>query len=186
MASQPAARPRGRLMATVNADKIAQALNLTPSRVHQLVKVGMPKEARGQFDPVKCMFFYIRYLQTALERKTVPTLEGEDAGERAARVRILRAQADQKGIELAKLRSQLVAVPDVEATVADLVRTTEAHIMAIPSRLAPELVGEASRMMIQAKLETAFRKALSRLAKSHSNEISADPDSAKEVIAANS
>jgi hypothetical protein len=68
------ARPRGRLMPTVSAEKIARALNLTESRVHQLVKEGLPKEGRGQFDPVKCMAFYIRYLQNKIEQKTLPTL----------------------------------------------------------------------------------------------------------------
>jgi hypothetical protein len=33
-------------MATVNAEKVAQALNLAESRVYQLEKVGLPKEAR--------------------------------------------------------------------------------------------------------------------------------------------
>jgi hypothetical protein len=62
---------------------------------------------------------------------------------------------------------QFVAIPDAEATFADLARTTQAHIMAIPPpRPAAKLVSEESRMMIQAKLETAFRKALARLAKS--------------------
>jgi phage terminase Nu1 subunit (DNA packaging protein) len=166
-------------MPTVNAEKIARALNLTESRVHQLVKEGMPKEARGQFDPIKCMAFYIRYLQNKIEQKTMPTLEEGEEGERAARIRILRAQADEKEIQLAKLRSQLVAVHDVEKATSDLVLTTTAHIMAIPQRLAPELVGETSRVMIQARIEAAIKKALSLLAKSHRDEISVDLNLAK-------
>jgi phage terminase Nu1 subunit (DNA packaging protein) len=117
-------------MATVNAEKVAQALNLTESRVHQLVKEGLPKEARGQFDPVKCMLFYIRYLQHALEKKTVPTLDGGFAGEREERVRLLRADADLREMELAKERGQLVAIQDVEKEMTDLVLTTKARIMA--------------------------------------------------------
>ena len=62
-------------MATVNGQKIAQALNLTEQRVHQLVSEGLPKEDRGQFDPIKCLLFYIRYLQRALEKKSVPLRE---------------------------------------------------------------------------------------------------------------
>jgi phage terminase Nu1 subunit (DNA packaging protein) len=155
-------------MGTVTADKIAQALNLSERRVHQLVReAGLPKQGRGQFDPMKCMLFYIRYLQDAIEKKTVPTLDGGFVGERKERMRLLSADADLKEMELAKQRSQLVAIQDVEGAVADLVRTTTARVMVIPPRLAPELVGETSRMMIQAKLERAFRETLAHLARSH-------------------
>lgn len=153
-------------MATVPVGKVANILNLTPRRVQQLVKEGMPREATGQYDPVKCMLFYVRYLQQALEQQTIPTLEGY-AGEREARLRILRTAADLKEIALSKQRSQLVAVPDVEAALAKLRRVATGHIMAIPSRLAPELVGETSRMMIQARIEKACKDAMRLLARSH-------------------
>jgi phage terminase Nu1 subunit (DNA packaging protein) len=154
-------------MATVTAEKIAQALNLTERRVHQLVQEGMPKEGRGLFDPMKCMLFYIRYLQQAIERKTVPTLDGGFVGERKERMRLLSADADLKEMELSKQRSQLVAIEDVEKAVTDLARTTSARLMAIVPRLAPELVGETSRVMIQAKLDKACRETLAHLARSH-------------------
>jgi phage terminase Nu1 subunit (DNA packaging protein) len=154
-------------MATVNAEKVAQALNLTESRVHQLVKEGMPKEARGQFDPVKCMLWYIRYLQAALEKKSVRMADGGYIGEREERVRLLRADADLREMTLAKERGQLVAIQDVEKEMTDLVLTTKARILAIPPRLAPELVGETSRMMVQAKLEKACKEALAYLARVH-------------------
>ncbi len=152
-------------MPTVDISKVARALNLKERRIQQLVHEGMPREARGQYDPIKCAAWYIRYLQRAIERKAMPTFEEGSAGERAARLRILRTQADLKEIRVAEQRSQLVAIPDVEAAVADLVNTTERRIMAIPPRLAPELVGETSRTIIQAKIEKACHEALRYLAK---------------------
>ena len=122
--------------------------------------------ARGQYDAMKCMLWYVRYLQRALERKAVPTLDGRFVGEREERIRLLRADADLREMELAKGRSQLVALRDVESALADLVLTTEGRVMAIPQRLASELVGETSRVMIQAKLEKAFKECLAYLAKS--------------------
>jgi hypothetical protein len=56
----------------------------------------MPREARGQYDAVKCMLFYIRYLQRALEKKSVPMADGGYAGEREERIRLLRADADRR------------------------------------------------------------------------------------------
>jgi phage terminase Nu1 subunit (DNA packaging protein) len=147
-----------------DVERVAQALNLTTSRVSQLVKKGMPKEARGQYDPVKCMLWYIRYLQAALEKKSVPMTDGSFASEREERVRLLRSNADMREIELAKARSQLVAIPDIEQMLTDLVLTTTARVMAIPARLSSELVGETSRVMIQAKIEKYCKEALSCLA----------------------
>src|ERR1700687_2068815 len=152
-------------MSTVNVTRVAAALNLSEQRIHQLVKEGLPRAARGQYDPVKCMLFYIRYLQAALERKSVPTADGGYPGEREERIRLLRADADLREMELAKERGLLVALPDIEATLTDLVLTTKARIMATPPRLAPELVGERSRVMIQAKLEKACNESLAYLAK---------------------
>lgn len=82
------------MAAIVNAEKIAQALNLTESRVHQLVKEGLPKEGRGQYDAVKCIRWYIVYLQNAIEKTAAPALDGVFAGEQRERVRLMRAAAD--------------------------------------------------------------------------------------------
>jgi hypothetical protein len=148
-------------MPTVPAHKLAQALNLTEQRVHQLVKEGvLRKEGRGQFDVIKCIREYIRYLQSLLETNAIPPSEHQE------RVRLLRVQADLKEMELSKQRSRFVAVQDADKAVADLVRITTAQVMAMASRLAPELVGETSRTMVQAKIEKACRKTLARLASS--------------------
>jgi phage terminase Nu1 subunit (DNA packaging protein) len=50
-------------MPTVEVSKVAAFLNLDERRVQQLVKEGMPRESRGQYDPVKCAHFYIRFSQ---------------------------------------------------------------------------------------------------------------------------
>jgi phage terminase Nu1 subunit (DNA packaging protein) len=150
---------------TVDVGKVANALNLTEQRVQQLVKEGMPREARGQYDPVKCLLWYVRYLQNALEKKSVPTLDGGYLGEREERVRLLRSQADLSEIELSKQRGQLVAIQDVEHAMTDLILTTKARLMAIPSRLAPDLLGETSRIMVHAKIERAIKEALLVLAR---------------------
>ena len=163
-------------MPTVDVTKVASALNLDERRVQQLVKEGMPRETRGQYDPVKCMLWYIRFLQSALEKKAVPTLDGGFVGEREERVRLLRADADLREMELARERSLVISIDDYERTLADLILTTKARIMAIPPRLAPDLVGETSRVMVQAKLEKACKESLAYLAKmeNHKNAGSAE------------
>jgi phage terminase Nu1 subunit (DNA packaging protein) len=152
-------------MPTADVEKVASALNLDARRVQQLVKEGMPREGRGQYDPVKCMLWYIRYLQHALEKKSVPLLEGGYAGEREERVRLLRSHADLSEMELSKERGRLVAIRDVDKAMTDLVLTTKARIMAVASRLAPDLLGETSRVMVHAKIEKALKEALLNLSK---------------------
>lgn len=151
-------------MALVNVGKVAQLLNLDERRIQQLVKEGMPREQRGQYDPAQCMLWYIRFLQAALEKKSVPVGDGF-AGERQERVRLLSADADLREMELARERGLLVAIPDVEQKLTDLVLTTKARIMAIPPRIAPELVGESSRLVVQSKIEKACKEALASLAR---------------------
>jgi hypothetical protein len=115
---------------------------------------------------VKCIRWYIRYLQNLIEKRATPASDEVFAGESRVRIRMLRGTADLKEMRLATLRSQMVAVQDVDAITADPVRTTTAEIMAIAPRLAPQLVVETSRIMIQAKLEKACKESLRRLARS--------------------
>lgn len=152
-------------MAFVDVGRVAQALNLDERRVQQLVKEGLPRETRGQYDPVKCMLWYIRYLQSALEKKSIPTLDGGFAGEREERIRLLRADADMREIELARERGLLVAIDDVERDITDLILTTKARVMAVAPRVAPELLGLNSRVMAQAIVEKSLKEALLQLSK---------------------
>ncbi len=79
---------------------------------------------------------------------------------------MLRADANLREMELAKESGQLLALSDVEAMLTDLVLTTKARVMALAPRLAPELVGETSRIMIQAKIEKACKEVLAYMARS--------------------
>lgn len=148
----------------LNAEKLALFLNLTKQRVHQLVAEGLPRELRGKYDLDECARWYIRYLQAVIEKKAIPLEEGEYASEQKERVRKMRADADLKEIDLACRRGQLVAIEDVEKEMTDLVLTTKARILSVAPRLAPELLGETSRVMAQAKIEKALKESLLQLA----------------------
>jgi len=153
-------------MATVDVGKVASALNLTRQRVQQLVKEGLPREARGRYDAVKCMLWYVRYLQGVLEKRSMLTPDGGSSGERAERVRLLRAHADLREMELASQRSSVISVADYERTLAGFILTVKARVMAIAPRVAHEVTGQTSRVMIQALIEKQCKEALSYLAKS--------------------
>lgn len=150
--------------AIVNAEKLAVFVNLTKQRVHQLVAEGLPRKLRGKYDLDECARWYIRYLQAAIEKKAIPMDGNELVSEQTQRIRKMRLDADLKEIDLARARGQLVSIEDAEKEMTDLVLTTKARIMSVPARLAPDLLGETSRVMAQAKIEKALKESLANLA----------------------
>src|SRR5208283_251688 len=149
----------------VRIKELAAILNLTPSRIHQLVQEGLPKTRRAKYDRDECAGFYIRYLQALVEKRANLEDGGKIfAGEREERLRLLRANADLREIELARERADLVAIDEVEREMADLIRTSKARVMSIAPRLASELLGETSRVMIHANIESALKEAMLFLA----------------------
>ncbi len=152
-------------MALVDVGRVARGLNLDERRVQQLVKEGMPREGRGRYDAMKCMLWYIRYLQAVLERTVIPTDRAAATEERVQRLRKIRVDAELKEMEVARLRSTLVAACDVERETRRLASAVQARMLAVSARLAPEMVGETSRLMAQAKIEKALREALAQLAR---------------------
>jgi hypothetical protein len=101
-------------------------------------------------------------LEAQLAGDTDP--DGNPAMKQNEELRLLSTKADLAEIVLAQQRRELVSIADVEKAMTDLVVTTKARLMAVPARLAPDLVGETSRVMIQAKIEKAQKEALQHLA----------------------
>lgn len=150
----------------VGINALALILNLTPRRIQQLIREGLPKRLRGKYDQDKCAGWYIRYLKALIEKQAIVDEGGKVfASERGERLRLLRADADLREIELARERSQLVAIDEVEREMTELIFTTKSRLMAVAPRLAPELLGETSRIMVHAKIENALKGALLQLSK---------------------
>jgi phage terminase Nu1 subunit (DNA packaging protein) len=151
-------------MALVNTKQLANAMNVTVRRVEQLVHEGLPREERGRFELGKCLLWYIRYLQKALERRAVPmSPDGEMAGLGDARVRSVTADAELKELELAERRRQMVALPDVERSWMTIVTTTRSHLLSIAVRIAPRIIGATDRGQIERLLNEEIRQALTEI-----------------------
>ena len=146
--------------------EVAAVLNLTVRRVQQLVQEGLPKKFRGRYDQDECTGWYIRYLQAVVEKKAIVDEGGKMfATEHAERLRLLRAETDLREIELSRERSHLVSIDEVDKALMELAVTTEGRILAIAPRLALEIVGETSRIMVHAKIEKAVKETLLHLSK---------------------
>ncbi len=144
---------------------IAERLKLTPRRIQQLAGEGLPRVTRGKYDVDAVLDWYIAKLERQLARQTDE--DGEIAQRHNEEMRLLSARADLQEMDLATKRRELVAIADVEKQMTDLVITTKARILTVPARVAPELLGEESRVMVQAKIEKAIKEALSHLAEKH-------------------
>jgi phage terminase Nu1 subunit (DNA packaging protein) len=51
-------RKEGCVTKTVNVRELAAVLGISPRRVQQLVRLGMPRVARGKYDPTVCRMWY--------------------------------------------------------------------------------------------------------------------------------
>jgi phage terminase Nu1 subunit (DNA packaging protein) len=153
-----------------DVEKVAEALHLDARRIQQLAKEGLPREGRGKYDSVKCLRWYVRYLQEKLGR----SFEnhggaGESTGLTDQRLRGMMAATELKEMDLALKKGLTINISDVQAAWSELVLMTKARLMAIPPRLAVEVMGETSRVMIQAKIEKAIKDSLNQLADDGSN-----------------
>jgi phage terminase Nu1 subunit (DNA packaging protein) len=153
-------------MPLVEVKQLMQAFNVTERYIGQLVKEGMPREARGKYDLGKCMLWYLRYLQAVVRRRSgseIPDEQGRT--EQHERLRLLSAEAELKELELARERGEFIALPDLEKMLTDLVVTTKARILAVSQRVSAQLVG-LDRPSIEAELNKELKTALSYLAQS--------------------
>lgn len=126
-------------MALVSSKDVAAALNVTVRRVEQLVHEGMPRADRGKYDLGKCLLWYVRFLQRALEKRVAGRESSPDLS--AAKARLAVADADLREIELAEKRGRMVAVDDVAPLWEDAVTRMRSRLISSGRKNAPLLVG---------------------------------------------
>ena len=147
-------------MAGVNVETVAKAMNVTPRRVQQLVKEGMPKgAARGEYDLGACLIWYVRYLQAALERGA----QGAAGVSAEERNRLSRAQAERAELELSARRGAVVDRGRMERAMAAVLVTVRESLLAIPDRLAASLVGSTDEARVRQSIDLEVRNSLQSL-----------------------
>ena len=148
----------------LTAEQLGKALMISERRVQQLVKQGvLYKEGRGRYPFLPNVQAYIRHLRAqadkteALSHKTEIILEDEKA-------RLVKAQADKAELEAARLREELIEVEQVEATWIRLVMHLRQALLALPRRLAPQVITAQNIQEAEHMLETVIHEALTELA----------------------
>lgn len=149
----------------VKVEEVAKALNLTTRRVQQLKEEGLPTVGRGQYELGPCMAWYIRYLQSKLD-KLGPNTNPDTPDLLAEKTRLAKEQGDKLALENAIKRGQLVYADDVSRVWADHISSAKSKILVIPSKLGPQLVNIDNANVIAGKLRDELDAALAELAAS--------------------
>jgi phage terminase Nu1 subunit (DNA packaging protein) len=127
-------------MATVNGDRLAEALNISVRRIQWLVQnEGLPQIERGRYDLGQCYYWYVRYLQRAIQRRQ--NIREHPTKLQINQERLLDAQVSLEELDLQERRALMIPVEVHERLVLAWAITIRQRVMALPSRLADLLVG---------------------------------------------
>ena len=161
-----AENPKPNLQST---DIIAKLFDLDVRRVQQLAKEGILPAASQRpykFDLLPTVKAYIRYLRdraNGKEAKTADTVKAE-ADKLRAEADLKQSKAKIAELQLKELEGKMHRSEDVEALTNDLVYTARSMIMALPGRLAMDVVQAGSANEASALIRTECYKILDELA----------------------
>lgn len=161
-----AENPKQNLQST---DIIAKLFDLDVRRVQQLAKEGILPAASQRpykFDLLPTVKAYIRYLRdraNGKEAKTADTVKAE-ADKLRAEADLKQSKAKIAELQLKELEGKMHRSEDVEALTNDLVYTARSMIMALPGRLAMDVVQAGRANEASALIRTECYKILDELA----------------------
>jgi hypothetical protein len=111
--------------------ELAVYLDVSPRRVQQMVQEGvLPAPIGAEYDARACINRYIQSLRAQRDGGGTLTLTDE-------RTRLARASADEKELELAQRRGEIVETAWVVEAFGRIMETFRARMLAIPAKVAP-------------------------------------------------
>lgn len=148
---------------------IAKLFGVTDRRVQQLAKEGVIPAASVRpykFDLLPTVQAYIRYLSdkaNGKEAKSADTVQAE-ADKLRAEADLKQSKAKIADMQLKELEGEMHRSEDVEAVTNDLVYTVRSMIMALPGRLAMDVVQASNANEASALIRSECYKILNELA----------------------
>ncbi len=154
----------------------AELLCITKRQLQNLVELGCPKEGHGKgsyYVWKEVLKWYIAYQIALAKPKDVLTsskyvdpdtvVSGESLAQ--ATTRKIIAEADLKELERAHQRGEVVAVADVERSIAEVAGNVKSKLLAIPTKLASILAAQkGDKARIKAVLDSEMRQVCNELA----------------------
>jgi hypothetical protein len=114
----------------IGAKALGRRLGVTWRSVYNFMKLGMPQEAPGRFDPEKCQVWFDDY---ELQKGLPPDVARE-------RARWLRARANREEHELAKECGLYVHIDDAADAVERVIVAIRAKALSLGNKLSPQVV----------------------------------------------
>lgn len=155
---KPLGEPR-----SLTKSAFARVVNLSPGRISQMIKKGMPVEPDGRIDIARGKI----WMQENIDpRRSAAQPQGVMSFERPVSInerdRLAREQADNVALKNAALRRELVPAVEVEARWSDILRRVRSKVLSVPSRVRQNL----PHLMLQdvAAFDAELRRALDELA----------------------
>lgn len=123
---------------TIKKSAFAKLINVSPGRVSQMLKEGMPEDPDGRIDIARAKLWISEHISPV--RSAAQSSQGDlpFAAELSAaqeRARLVREQADQVSLRNQKERGELIPAAEVERAWSGVLRQVRAGILAVPSRL---------------------------------------------------
>jgi phage terminase Nu1 subunit (DNA packaging protein) len=141
----------------VITSELATIVGKTPQWIRQLTRDGTLKQsARGKYILGDAVQAYIEHVSGGKEEDKKPRYIDHKTEHE-------RIKAERAALELARMRGELHAAEDVEAVMNDMLTAFRQKILAIPNKLAPQLVGIDDIGKVKAVLTKDLHEALAEL-----------------------
>lgn len=127
---------------TVSLAELAVVLGLTSKRIRQMVEEGiMSTSGKNAYPLAECVQNYSKFLRQQMPSKEDVKIE---QSRRKAEVTMKVSKAEIVRLELQELKGKMHRAEDIEAITEDLVYAIRGALLAIPGRLAVDVVGVES------------------------------------------
>lgn len=139
----------------VTGSELADILGVTPTRVTQMAREGLPRAPGGGFDLRAAASWYCERL-----RRQTESARGELA---TGRARLATARADREELELAERRGELVSAAEVRDHNFTATRLCRDHLLGIPDRLSAVVAGQSNEQEVHRLMTEEIRESLTQL-----------------------
>ncbi|UYO55707.1 DNA packaging protein [Rhodopseudomonas palustris] len=141
----------------------ASLIGVSPGRVSQMIKEGLPVESSGKIDVARGKLWFQENVD---QRRSVAQRQTElplgNRSKESHKERLLREQADHAAMKNAILRRDYVKATDVETRWSDLLRRLRSKILAVPSRVRQACPNLSAQDV--AAIDSELRAALEEMA----------------------
>lgn len=131
--------------------EIAALFSVTPPRIGQLSKEGMPREIGGY--PLKeCVFWYVKYLHNLLDENQNETVVAE-------KIRFMKAKTKKAEIEAKQLEGSMIEQGKMEQELQKILLSIKEDFFAVPGQCAPFLDGRPAayiKIYLEKKMAEIF------------------------------